>query len=103
MKNIKQIKVYGLLWLLVAFGFVMNVNANDLSVYTQKPYDPEAFFFTPEKYAIKGDGKMDISNALQSAINELKRTKNFGILFIPEGKYLLSKTIHVPAAIRLIG
>ncbi|SDK73360.1 SMP-30/Gluconolaconase/LRE-like region-containing protein [Pedobacter sp. ok626] len=103
MENIKQIKVYGLLWLLVAFGFVMNANANDLSVYTQKPHDPEAFFFTPEKYAIKGDGKMDISNALQSAINELKRTKNFGILFIPEGKYLLSKTIHVPAAIRLIG
>ncbi len=37
------------------------------------------------------------------AINNLKQEKNFGILFIPEGKYLISKTIYIPKAIRLIG
>ena len=73
------------------------------SVYTQRPDDPEAFYFTPENYNIKADGKTDVSEAFQAAINQVKTEKNFGILFIPEGKYLISKTIHVPAAIRLIG
>ena len=48
-------------------------------------------------------GKTDVSDALQEAIIRVKREKNFGILFIPEGKYLISRTIQVPSAIRLIG
>jgi len=73
------------------------------SVYTQRPADPEAFYFTPDNYNIRADGKMDVSDALQAAINQLKREKSFGILFIPEGKYMISKTIYIPPAIRLIG
>ena len=73
------------------------------SIYTQRPNDPEAFYFTPEYFDVKADGKMDVSDVLQEAINKLKREKNFGILFIPEGKYKISKTIYVPGAIRLIG
>ena len=73
------------------------------SIYTLKPNDPEAFYFTPENYQIKADGKMDVSDALQAAINQVKKEKNFGILFIPEGKYKISKTIYVPGSIRLIG
>ena len=73
------------------------------SIYPQKPDDPEAFYFTPENYQIKADGKMDVSDALQAAINQVKKEKNFGILFIPEGKYKISKTIYIPGAIRLIG
>jgi hypothetical protein len=77
--------------------------AHDASVYTQRPEDPEAYYFTADNYNIKADGKTDVSAALQEAINSLKTAKAFGILFIPEGKYLISKTIHVPSAIRLIG
>lgn len=73
------------------------------SVYTQKPYDPEAIFFTPEEYDIKADGKKDVSEALQNAINKVKSEKNFGIVFLPEGRYLISKTIYIPPAVRLIG
>lgn len=73
------------------------------SMYSQRPDDPEAFYFTPENYNIKADGKMDVSDALQEAINQVKRERNFGILFIPEGKYKISKTIYIPGAIRLIG
>lgn len=73
------------------------------SVYELKPNDPEAFYFSPETFNIKADGKADVSDSLQSAINRLKREKGFGILFIPEGKYLISKTIYIPKAIRLIG
>ncbi len=73
------------------------------SVYTQRPKDQEAYYFTPENFAFKADGKSDLSEALQNAINKVKKEKGFGILFIPEGKYRISKTIYVPGAIRLIG
>lgn len=73
------------------------------SVYTQCPDDPEAFYFTPEEFGFKADGKSDVSDAFQEAINRLKREKNFGILFLPEGSYRISKTIQIPSSIRLIG
>ncbi|WP_295721123.1 glycosyl hydrolase family 28-related protein [Mucilaginibacter sp.] len=73
------------------------------SFYQQRLNDKEAVYFTPDKYAIKADGKTDVSNALQQAINYVKDKNNFGVLFIPEGKYLISKTIFVPRAVRLIG
>jgi hypothetical protein len=75
----------------------------DRSVYQLRPGDPEAFYFTPENFGIRADGVMDVSDALQEAINRLKTEKNFGILFIPEGTYRISRTIYIPAAIRLIG
>lgn len=74
-----------------------------VSFYTQKPNDPEAVYFTPDKFDIQADGKKDVSDELQKAINQVKSEKNFGIVFIPEGTYAISKTIYVPAAIRLIG
>ncbi len=46
---------------------------------------------------------MDVSDALQEAIREVKLKHNFGILFLPEGKYLISRTIYIPTAVRLIG
>src|SRR5690625_4831243 len=77
--------------------------AYSLSVYKDKPEDPEAYYFTPANYNIVADGIMDVSDALQRAINQVKDEKNYGILFIPEGKYKISKTIYIPRAIRLIG
>lgn len=73
------------------------------SVYTNVPDDQNALFFTSELFNVKPNGKQDVSEALQFAINQLKKEKNFGVLFIPEGKYLISKTIYVPKAIRIIG
>ncbi len=93
-----------LLSMLFCMALAGQIQAVDLnSVYTARPEDPEAFYFTPDKYKITNDGKTDVSEALQDAINTLKKEKNFGILFIPEGKYKISRTIYVPASIRLIG
>jgi hypothetical protein len=98
-----MLKLFCLILLTV---FVFQIKAADKkseSIYTQKFNDPEAFYFTPENYNIKADGKTDVSEALQIAINQVKTEKNFGILFIPEGKYKISKTIYIPPAVRLIG
>ena len=73
------------------------------SVYTLRPDDPGALYFTPDNYGFKADGKSDVTDALQQAINEVKTRFNFGILFLPEGEYRISRTITIPANIRLIG
>jgi hypothetical protein len=73
------------------------------SFYREKLEDPEAVYFTPEQFNFKADGVFDISSILQAAIDSLKAQKNFGILFIPEGTYVISKTIYIPKAIRIIG
>lgn len=73
------------------------------SMYETRPADDDAYYFIPENYDFKSDGKTDVSDALQTAINQVKTERNFGVLFIPEGKYKISKTIYIPPAIRLIG
>ena len=78
-------------------------NPASKSFYSQKPNDPEAVYFTPDKFNIQADGKKDISDELQKAINQVKTEKNFGIVFIPEGTYTISKTIYIHGAVRLIG
>jgi len=101
-----EIKKYLAIAFLIPFAFLLNAQSSGYkggSVYTQKPDDPEALYFTPEEFNIKADGRADVSDALQTAINKVKTEKNFGIVFLPEGKYLISKTIFIPAAVRLIG
>lgn len=73
------------------------------SVFRQRPQDPRAVYFTPDQYKITTDGRTDVSDALQSAIRTVKTRYNFGVVFIPEGKYLITKTIYIPTAVRLIG
>ncbi|HVW95347.1 MAG TPA: glycosyl hydrolase family 28-related protein [Mucilaginibacter sp.] len=73
------------------------------SIYQARLNDPDAVYFAPDNFNIKADGKTDVSEALQAAIAEVKTKYNFGIVFIPEGKYLISKTIYIPTAVRLIG
>ena len=89
--------------MLLCIMCAIGASAQGESIYKQKFADPNAEYFTPENYGIKADGKMDVSDQLQAAINKVKTEKSFGTLYIPEGKYLISKTIYVPGAVRLIG
>ena len=94
--------------LLIFFISIICINAfadgpGSKSFYTMKPEDTQAIYFTTDNYHIRTDGKIDVSDELQSAINKLKLENNFGIIFIPEGSYSISKTIYIPQAIRLIG
>ena len=80
-----------------------NTKENGTSFYQKRLQDSDAVYFTTENYHIKTDGSTDVSDALQQAITDLKSQHNFGVLFIPEGTYTISKTIYVPQAVRLIG
>lgn len=76
---------------------------NSKSVYVETPIDNQALYFTPENFNITNDGKSDVSDQLQAAINSVKDNYNCGIIFIPSGRYALSKTIYIPTSVRLIG
>ena len=73
------------------------------SIYSNRMDDEKAVYFTPENFDIKTDGSMDVSDALQAAINKVQETIRYGIVFIPEGVYRISKTIHIWKGVRLIG
>ena len=76
---------------------------NGTSFYTEKLKDENAVYFSEEYFDIKSDGSMDVSKQLQEAIYTVVKKAGYGVLFVPEGRYLLSKTIYIPKAVRLIG
>ncbi|MEO8735586.1 MAG: glycosyl hydrolase family 28-related protein [Edaphobacter sp.] len=73
------------------------------SVYPLRPNDPHAVYLTTEEFGAHGDGVTDDADALQHAIDRVQETTHQGVVFIPEGRYRLSKTINVWSGIRLIG
>ena len=73
------------------------------SYYTARLDDPRAIYLTQETFPVKGDGIADDSAGLQQAINTVQEKTNQGILFVPSGRYRLTKTIYVWPGIRLIG
>src|SRR5258708_26673783 len=65
------------------------------SYYTLRLDDPKAV------YLMRGPG--DDSDAIQQAIDKVQETTGEGVVFVPEGRYRLTKTVYVWPAIRLIG
>lgn len=92
-------KIYCCL-LAILIGGAINAQKTpqSISFYQNRLEDTSAIYFN-----VGGDGKTDVSDELQRAIALVKTKNNFGIVFIPEGNYIISKTIYIPQAIRLIG
>jgi sugar lactone lactonase YvrE len=73
------------------------------SFYTTRLDDPAAVYLAKAQFPVQGDGVGDDSAALQQAIDKVGSNGGGGVLFIPEGKYRLTKTLYVWPGIRLIG
>jgi sugar lactone lactonase YvrE len=73
------------------------------SYYPTRLEDAKAVYLTSDKFAVKGDGMADDTAGLQQAINRVQESTTQGILFIPSGRYRLTKTIYIWPGIRLIG
>jgi len=69
------------------------------SAFTTRLDDPRAIPLT----GAAGDGKTDDSAAIQAAIDKAAADREEGIVFIPEGRYRLTRTIYVWPAVRVIG
>lgn len=95
-----------LLWLALGIAFVSvagSAHAASTPYYPLRLEDPKAVYLTRDGVALHGDGVGDDTDAIQQAINKVQETTVQGIVFIPEGRYRLSKTILVWPGIRLIG
>ena len=79
-----------------------NQNSGE-SIYTIKPNDPKAVYFTRDNFMVSADGMGDDALALQTAIDLVQKQSSNGIVFIPEGTYRLGKTVYLWTGIRLVG
>ena len=86
---------------LLAVVFAVPVYAD--SLYTGRPEDPRAVTLVKEQFDVHADGIGDDAEALQQAVDRVQETTRIGIVFIPEGRYRLGKTVFVWQGIRLIG
>jgi sugar lactone lactonase YvrE len=73
------------------------------SVFTTRLDDPAAVYFDAQAFGAKADGVADDSAALQAAVDKAAATPNGGVLFIPSGRYRITRTIYVWRAVRLFG
>lgn len=74
-----------------------------VSYYTGRLEDASAVYLEKGAFGIAGDGKHDDTRAIQAAVEHVWKEDAYGIVFLPEGEYLVSDTIYMPKAIRLIG
>lgn len=72
------------------------------SVITTRPDDPAAVYLTPAEFGVAGDGLADDSAGLQAAIDKAAGPGG-GIVFVPSGRYRISRTLYVWRAVRVVG
>jgi sugar lactone lactonase YvrE len=78
--------------------------AGAASVFTGRPDDPGAVYLTAQDFGVHGDGTVDDSAAIQAAIDKAAGNGiGGGILFVPSGRYRLTRTIYIWRAVRVVG
>ena len=94
-------------WVFGVAGAVMvaapvSLVAQSASFYKLRLEDKQAVYLTRNEGGLRGDGVADDTDAIQAAINKVQETTGQGIVFVPEGRYRLSKTVFLWPGIRLI-
>jgi hypothetical protein len=89
--------------LLALAALLLTATCSAASIYPTRLDDPAAVYLTPEQFHVQGDGKADDSAAVQAAIDKLQASKGEGIVFVPPGRYRISRTIYLWPGVRLIG
>ncbi|AFL90155.1 gluconolactonase [Terriglobus roseus DSM 18391] len=72
------------------------------SLYTARPADPLAIT-ADATMGLHADGIADDTAALQAAIDRVADTTGQGIVFLPQGRYRVTQTLHLWSGVRLIG
>src|SRR6476660_6026306 len=95
-------------WLCVIAGAAMvaapfSSPAQSVSFYRLRLEDKKAVYLTRNEGGLHGDGVAEDTDAIQAAINKVQETTGQGIVFVPEGRYRISKTVFLWPGIRLIG
>jgi hypothetical protein len=77
--------------------------ASAQSVFTTRPDDPGAIHLAAPEYPVRGDGTADDTAAIQAAIDKAGSSFSGGLVFIPSGRYRLTRTVYLWRAVRLVG
>ena len=102
--KVKVPRVLNVLKVLVLVGGVLLAAAPAAagpSYYTTRLADAKAVHL--EAFGARGDGLADDSVAIQRAIDRVHETVGQGVVFVPDGRYRITRTINVWPSIRLIG
>jgi hypothetical protein len=86
--------------LVAAIGVASPVMA--ASAYTTRPDDPGAVYLTAEDFGVKNDGTADASAAIQAALDKAATTAA-NIVFVPSGRYRITRTLYLWRGVRIIG
>ena len=89
--------------LIAAILIGISTRAFAVSVFTGRPDDPAAVYLTAQEFGVRSDGTTDDSAAIQAAIDKATPTPTGGIVFVPAGRYRLTRTIYVWRGVRVIG
>jgi sugar lactone lactonase YvrE len=73
------------------------------SYYPVRLDDPKAIYLTSPQYPVHGDGIADDTAGIQQAIDQAAATTDRRIVFLPQGRYRISRTIFVWPGVRVIG
>ena len=68
------------------------------SAFQVKPDDPRA-----ATVQAKGDGKTDDTDAIQKTIDSVANGGQGGVVFLPSGRYRITRSILIPLAVRVYG
>jgi hypothetical protein len=72
--------------------------AASVSAYQTMPDDPRAV-----KVKAAGDGRTDDTAAIQAALDAASNQGEGGVVFLPSGRYRITRSLLVPLAVRLYG
>jgi hypothetical protein len=89
--------------LLVTMLMCVGSAARAASAYTSRPDDPKAVYLDAQEFQAHGDGSADDSAAIQAAIDKAGPHAREGIVFVPAGRYRLTRTVYLWPGVRLIG
>jgi hypothetical protein len=105
-----EISVSALLWTLGKKGVLIWMlfasvcpAALAASFITTRLDDPKAVYLTAQEFGAHGDGIADDSAALQAAIDKAEGHARQGIVFVPSGRYRLTRTVYIWPGVRVFG
>jgi sugar lactone lactonase YvrE len=85
----------------VLLGLVLPVQAQ--SVYQTRIDDPGAIYLGSAQFPVDSDATADSSAVIQAAIDAAETQHVQGIVFVPEGRYRITRTIYVWPGVRILG
>jgi len=87
----------------VSLALTLTLPAYAASVFSTRLDDPMAVYLTAQAFGAKGNGQADDSAAIQAAIDKAGINARDGIVFVPSGRYRLSRTIYIWPGVRVLG